>query len=151
MARFILRRILLSIVTLLLLSFIVFVCAQVLPGDVARNILGPFADQKSVDALNAKLGTDQPLTPFVHFYSRDTEERYVVVAYNGRLHVYNLAGVEFPISTTLYETAYLDCDTPSEDLAAMTLADTSFIVNRTVTAAMLPDVTTDAALQSDAE
>jgi peptide/nickel transport system permease protein len=35
--------------------------AQVLPGDVARRILGPFADQSSVDALNKELGTDRSL------------------------------------------------------------------------------------------
>ncbi len=61
MARFILIRVLLSIVTLFLLSIIVFLASSVLPGDVARNILGPFADQKSVDALNAELGTDRSL------------------------------------------------------------------------------------------
>jgi peptide/nickel transport system permease protein len=61
MARFILQRILLSIVTLLILSVIVFACAQVLPGDVGRSILGPFADQKSVDALNEQLGANDPL------------------------------------------------------------------------------------------
>jgi len=61
MARFILRRVLLSLVTLLILSMIVFACAQVLPGDVGRSILGPFADQKSVDALNEELGANDPL------------------------------------------------------------------------------------------
>ena len=39
----------------------IFFAAQVLPGDVARRILGPFADQASVDALSEELGTDQPL------------------------------------------------------------------------------------------
>ncbi len=39
----------------------IFVTAQVLPGDVARRILGPFADQASVDALSKELGTDRPL------------------------------------------------------------------------------------------
>jgi peptide/nickel transport system permease protein len=33
----------------------------VLPGDVARRILGPFADQRAVDALSKELGTDQSL------------------------------------------------------------------------------------------
>jgi peptide/nickel transport system permease protein len=61
MARFILKRVLLSIVTLLILSMIVFACAQVLPGDVGRSILGPFADQESVDALNEELGANDPL------------------------------------------------------------------------------------------
>jgi len=40
---------------------VIFLAAQVLPGDVARRILGPFADQASVDALSKELGTDQPL------------------------------------------------------------------------------------------
>jgi peptide/nickel transport system permease protein len=40
---------------------VIFFAAQVLPGDVGRRILGPFADQASVDALNKRLGTDRPL------------------------------------------------------------------------------------------
>jgi len=40
---------------------VIFLAAQVLPGDVARRILGPFADQGSVDALNRELGADRPL------------------------------------------------------------------------------------------
>jgi len=45
----------------LLLSIVIFLAAQVLPGDVARRILGPFADQASVDALSKELGTDRSL------------------------------------------------------------------------------------------
>jgi peptide/nickel transport system permease protein len=40
---------------------VIFFAAQVLPGDVARRILGPFADQASVDALSEQLGTNRPL------------------------------------------------------------------------------------------
>jgi peptide/nickel transport system permease protein len=61
MARFISRRVLLALITLWLLATIVFVIANVLPNDVGRTILGPFAPQESVDALNAKLGTDRPI------------------------------------------------------------------------------------------
>jgi peptide/nickel transport system permease protein len=61
MARFIARRLLLSLITLWLLATIVFVIANVLPNDVGRTILGPFAPQESVDALNHRLGTDRPL------------------------------------------------------------------------------------------
>jgi peptide/nickel transport system permease protein len=39
---------------------IVFFGAQVLPGDVGRRILGPFADAQAVEALNEELGTDRP-------------------------------------------------------------------------------------------
>lgn len=47
--------------TLLLLSGLVFFGGQVLPGDVGRALLGPFADARAVEALNRELGVDQPL------------------------------------------------------------------------------------------
>jgi peptide/nickel transport system permease protein len=43
------------------LSIVVFLMASALPGDVGRRILGPFADARSVAALNHQLGTDRPL------------------------------------------------------------------------------------------
>lgn len=61
MSRFVLRRIGLALITLWLLSVLVFVGTQLLPGDVGRRILGPFATQEAVDALNARLGTDRPV------------------------------------------------------------------------------------------
>jgi peptide/nickel transport system permease protein len=61
MRRFIINRILLSVVTLIILSVIIFLGAQVLPGNVGRKILGPLASQASVNALNSKLGTNRPL------------------------------------------------------------------------------------------
>src|SRR6188508_3670069 len=61
MARYVSRRLVLSLITIWLLVTIVFVIANVLPNDVGRTILGPFAPQESVDALNARLGTDKPL------------------------------------------------------------------------------------------
>jgi peptide/nickel transport system permease protein len=60
-ARFVGKRIALSLITLVLLSLIVFFGAQVLPGDVGRAILGPLADQQAVDALNERLGANDPL------------------------------------------------------------------------------------------
>jgi peptide/nickel transport system permease protein len=61
MTRFILKRIGLGLITLWILSIIVFFAAQVLPGDPARAILGPFAQQSSVNELAHKLGTDKSL------------------------------------------------------------------------------------------
>lgn len=45
--------------TLFLLSIMVFAGGQVLPGNVGRAILGPFADQRAVDTLNHELGLDR--------------------------------------------------------------------------------------------
>jgi peptide/nickel transport system permease protein len=61
MARFLLKRIALAIVTLFLVSVIVFLVAQLLPGNLARNILGGFATQRSVNVLNHQLGVDRPI------------------------------------------------------------------------------------------
>lgn len=38
---------------------IIFTAAQVLPGDVGRAILGPFADDRAVEQLNEELGTNR--------------------------------------------------------------------------------------------
>ena len=61
MAVFLARRLALAVVTLWLLSVIVFVGAQVLPGNPGRAILGPFADDAAVEQLNQELGYDQPV------------------------------------------------------------------------------------------
>jgi peptide/nickel transport system permease protein len=61
MARFLLKRLGLALITLAILSVVVFFMAQLLPGNVGRSILGPFADEQSVVALNKELGTDRPI------------------------------------------------------------------------------------------
>ncbi len=59
--RFVLRRLALAAVTLFLLSVMVFLGGQVLPGNVGRAILGPFADEQAVQQLNHQMGLDRPL------------------------------------------------------------------------------------------
>jgi peptide/nickel transport system permease protein len=59
MALYVLKRLALGIVTLWILSVIVFLAAQVLPGDPARAILGPLAAPSAVAALSHQLGTDR--------------------------------------------------------------------------------------------
>jgi peptide/nickel transport system permease protein len=61
MGRFLLKRFGLAVITLFLLSVIVFFGSQILPGNVGRRMLGPFADQAAVDNLNEQLGTDRPV------------------------------------------------------------------------------------------
>jgi peptide/nickel transport system permease protein len=61
MLRLIGRRLLLMIPTLILASILIFALAEVLPGDVGRSILGPYATQQQVNILNHTLGADKPL------------------------------------------------------------------------------------------
>jgi peptide/nickel transport system permease protein len=58
---YVLKRVGLALVTLVLLSLIIFFAGQVLPGNAGRAILGPFASQQAVAALDHKLGVDRPL------------------------------------------------------------------------------------------
>jgi peptide/nickel transport system permease protein len=61
MSRFVAKRVGLALITLVLLSILVFAIAQLLPGNIGRNIQGPFATQQSVDAFNHSLGLDRPI------------------------------------------------------------------------------------------
>lgn len=60
MLRYILKRLGLAAVTLFLLSVIVFALSQMLPGNVARSVLGQFATQEAIDSLNHQIGADRP-------------------------------------------------------------------------------------------
>jgi peptide/nickel transport system permease protein len=55
------RRLALSIVTLILLSLMVFAASQLLPGNVGRNVLGPLASPESVASFNHAHGVDRPI------------------------------------------------------------------------------------------
>jgi peptide/nickel transport system permease protein len=61
MGRYLLRRLASAIVTLWLLATIVFLMVSVLPGDVGRSVLGPFALKEDVARFNHQIGTDRPL------------------------------------------------------------------------------------------
>ncbi len=61
MTRYLLKRLGLAVVTLWLLSVIVFFAGQVVPGDPGRAILGNLADPRAVAALDHQLGVDRPL------------------------------------------------------------------------------------------
>ena len=58
---FILRRLLLGIVVLILVSILVFLATQALPGDPARAILGRSATPASLAALRRQLHLDRPV------------------------------------------------------------------------------------------
>ena len=61
MATFLLRRLGLMVLTLFLLSLMVFFAGQILPGDPGRATLGPLAAQSAVQALDHRDGVDRPL------------------------------------------------------------------------------------------
>ena len=60
MYRYVLKRLLLMIPVLLGVTLIVFSLMYIAPGDPVQMLLGDNATQEDIDALNAKLGRDDP-------------------------------------------------------------------------------------------
>ena len=60
MARYILRRLGFMLLTMFLVSVVVFLVSELAPGDVARHILGQFASPEQVELLREQMGLDQP-------------------------------------------------------------------------------------------
>jgi peptide/nickel transport system permease protein len=109
MARFLLTRFTLALVTLFLLSVIAFAAAQLLPGDVGRNVLGGFATPQAVAAYNHKLGVDRPVyTQYAdwvsHFARGDLGES---LQYN--VSVQSLLGPALKNSLKLGALAFVIC------------------------------------------
>ena len=70
MLQYLLRRVLFLGLTFVLTSIIIFGISQVLPGDVARVLLGREAGEEAVQTLRVQLGLNDPLpTRYVHWIS----------------------------------------------------------------------------------
>lgn len=67
---------------------------------------------------------------FIHTINRDLSERYVTVITNGDLKVYDLAGNEKTVAFPNGKS-YLSAATPSSSFSAVTVADFTFVVNKT--------------------
>src|SRR5262245_58407808 len=61
MARFVAKHLLFLLLTLLVVSFLVFTLNEFSPGAVARKILGAYATQEQVDLLTKQMGLDRPV------------------------------------------------------------------------------------------
>ena len=71
MLRYLVRRVIAALVTLLGVSVIVFMLLHLLPGDPARLIAGMTAPESEVIRLRTQLGLDQPLVvQYWHFLTR---------------------------------------------------------------------------------
>ena len=88
----------------------------------------------------AQLTAGSFLGNYIHTINRDATEQYKVVITNGDVQVFKLDGTEKAV-TFPDGTDYLTSSDPASDFVAVTVADYTFIVNRSVTTAMLPDVT----------
>ena len=61
MTAFFAKRLFYLLLTMVVVSLIVFLLNELTPGDVARKVLGPFATQDQVDLLTVKMGLNRPV------------------------------------------------------------------------------------------
>jgi peptide/nickel transport system permease protein len=81
MVRYLLKRLAFAVITLWILSVIVFFAGQVLPSDPGRSVLGPLAPESAVKALDRQLGVNKPvLTQYWHWLTHfpGTSQQYQV-------------------------------------------------------------------------
>jgi len=82
----------------------------------------------------------------VHMINRDKTERYIVIFSSTKVRVFELDGTEKTVVTNKYydsntatvkdDYRYLSCTSPQSEIKTITIADFTFVVNSSITAAM---------------
>lgn len=72
----------------------------------------------------------------VHFINRDENEQYMVVFADNTIKVYDLDGNQQTVNIPAELASYLATPNPRRDLQVLTVADYTFILNKTVTVKM---------------
>ncbi len=83
--------------------------------------------------LIAGLSTSLSDNAFFHGIVRDSEERYIVVVDGNDIKVFDhKTGKSYTVTHSAGSFDYLTCDNSYEDIRAVTIADSTFIVNRKI-------------------
>jgi len=90
----------------------------------------------------AKLTGSSLANAYVHTINRDTSERYIVTITNGAIAVYNLAGTAKTVVMQTNASNYLASSDPKSDFVCVTVADYTYVLNKTKTAAMASTTST---------
>ena len=91
----------------------------------------------------AKLSTSSFGNCFIHTINRDANERYVVIVKNGSIEVYTIDGVQKTVVNQTSATSYLTSSDPKNDFVLVTVADNTFVLNKSIANEM--DTTTSPA------
>ncbi len=73
MLGFIVRRLILGIPVLIIISAIVFMVTYLIPGDPAMVVLGQGASPDALEAVRHRLGLDQPVIVRYFYWVRDAD------------------------------------------------------------------------------
>lgn len=101
MWKFICKRILMIIPTILAVTFIIFAILEFTPGDPVRMMLGPDAPESAVIEMQERLGLDQPFLARYISYMGDLLHGDFGFSYLTRLPVMDTVIENYPVTLTL--------------------------------------------------
>lgn len=86
-----------------------------------------------------KISTTALTNAYVHTINRDLTERYVVVITSGSIRVFSIDGTEKTVTMQSGASAYLTATTPRTDFSCTSIADFTFVLNKTITTELAND------------
>lgn len=101
MFKYIIRRILISLVTLIAISMIIFWLLRVLPGDPALMLAGELADAEEIAAIRERLNLDKPITIQYYYFVNDIAHGDFGDSLKSREPVLDEIGARFPATLEL--------------------------------------------------
>ena len=84
----------------------------------------------------ATISTSALNNAYIHTINRDVNERYIVIVTNGAIQVKTIAGATKSVVMQTNASNYLASSDPRKDFVAVTVADYTYILNKTKTTAM---------------
>lgn len=110
------------------------------------------ANSSIVEGLTKRAGSNHvavasfsPLgSMFVHAINRDVNNQYLALFQDGQVKVFDTDGNQKSVTATSTALAYLSSSDPQNDFKAISIADYTFLLNKTKTAAMTATVSASA-------
>ena len=90
----------------------------------------------------ATISTSALNNAYIHTINRDINERYIIVITNGAIQVKTIAGATKSVVMQTNASNYLSSSDPRTDFVAVTVADYTYILNKTKTCAMASTTST---------
>lgn len=104
--KYIIKKIIGLIITLLIVSILAFFAFEVIPGDPARTILGTEATESKVQALREEMGLNRPLTERYVQWGKDFLAGNMGVSYFYQIPVREMIGDKLPITVAMTVLAF---------------------------------------------
>lgn len=104
--KYIIKKIIGLIITLLIVSILAFLAFEVIPGDPARTILGTEATESKVQALREEMGLNRPLTERYVQWGKDFLTGDMGISYFYQIPVREMIGDKLPITVAMTVLAF---------------------------------------------